>query len=153
MTQVEQFPLLLDCAICSHGTKCSNSLSFDATGSALTTFNKASDNLQPKVIALRSMQYTSGEMLYNPAAYADFKSKVKIRDEVGSNQKFCQLLYLCQLLYISAQSVLMRLIPNKSIRNWKAHWPACKVTDNLYQVVFEMRLCCIMVCVLAHRHM
>lgn len=53
------------------------------TGSALTTFNKGSDNLQPKVIALRSMQYTSGEMLYNPAAYADFKSKVKIRDEAA----------------------------------------------------------------------
>ena len=60
----------------------------------MTTFNKASDNLQPKVIALRSMQYTSGEMLYNPAAYGDFTSKVKIRDEVGSNHTFCQLLYL-----------------------------------------------------------
>lgn len=71
-----------------------NNSRFDATGSALTTFNKGSDNLQPKVIALRSMQYTSGEMLYNPAAYADFKSKVKIRDEVRSNLKFCQLLCL-----------------------------------------------------------
>ena len=140
MTQVEQmFPLLLVCAICSHETKCINSSSFDATGSALTTFNKASDNLQPKVIALRSMQYTSGEMLYNPAAYADFKSKVKIRDEVGSNQKFCHLLCLCQLLYISAstQSMLMRLASNKSIRNLKDHWPVCKVTDNVHQIVFR----------------
>ncbi len=88
------FPLLLNCAICSQETKCINSSSLGATGSALTTFNKGSDNLQPKVIALRSMQYTSGEMLYNPAAYADFKSKVKIRDEVRSNRKFCRLLYL-----------------------------------------------------------
>ena len=53
-----------------------------AAGSALTTFNKGSDNLQPKVIALRSMQYTSGEMLYNPGAYAEFRAKVKINDQV-----------------------------------------------------------------------
>ena len=52
-------------------------------GSALTTFNKGSDNLQPKVIALRSLQYTSGEMLYNPDAYAEFKAKIKINDEVN----------------------------------------------------------------------
>ena len=54
-------------------------------GSALTTFNKGSDNLQPKVIALRSMQYTSGEMLFNPNAYAEFKDKVNINDEVSSS--------------------------------------------------------------------
>ncbi len=90
----QKFPLLLDCASCSHQHRCINSSSFNAVGSALTTFNKGSDNLQPKVIALRSMQYTSGEMLYNPAAYADFKGKVKIRDEVRSNLTFCQLLYL-----------------------------------------------------------
>ena len=54
-----------------------------AAGGALTTFNKGSDNLQPKVIALRSMQYTSGEMLYNPSAYEAFKSKVKLNDQVS----------------------------------------------------------------------
>lgn len=53
------------------------------TGSALTTFNKGSDNLQPKVIALRSMQYTSGEMLYNPSAYEAFKSKVNLNDQAA----------------------------------------------------------------------
>ena len=51
-------------------------------GSALTTFNKGSESLQPKVIALRSLQYTSGEMLYNPSAYAEFKAKVKLNEEV-----------------------------------------------------------------------
>ena len=51
-------------------------------GSALTTFNKGSESLQPKVIALRSLQYTSGEMLYNPDAYAEFKAKIKINEEV-----------------------------------------------------------------------
>ena len=51
-------------------------------GGALTTFNKGPENLAPKVIALRSLQYTSGEMLYNPEAYAEFKAKIKINDEV-----------------------------------------------------------------------
>ena len=53
------------------------------TGTALTTFNKSSDLLQPKVIALRSMQHTSGDMLLNPPAYADFRAKVKINDKVS----------------------------------------------------------------------
>lgn len=53
------------------------------TGASLTTFNKSSDLLQPKVIALRSMQHTSGDMLLNPPAYADFKAKVKINDKVN----------------------------------------------------------------------
>ena len=52
-------------------------------GTALTTFNKSSDLLQPKVIALRSMQHTSGDMLLNPPAYADFRAKVKINDKVS----------------------------------------------------------------------
>lgn len=54
----------------------------DVAGSALTTFNKGAESLAPKVIALRSLQYTSGEMLYNPEAYAEFKAKVKINVEV-----------------------------------------------------------------------
>lgn len=53
-----------------------------SAGSALTTFNKGAESLQPKVIALRSLQYTSGEMLYNPEAYAEFKAKININDEV-----------------------------------------------------------------------
>ena len=55
-----------------------------AAGTALTTFNKDHENLQPKVIALRSMQHTSGDMLLNPPAYADFKAKVKINDKVSA---------------------------------------------------------------------
>lgn len=50
----------------------------------MTTFNKDHENLQPKVIALRSMQHTSGDILLNPPAYADFKAKVKINDKVGA---------------------------------------------------------------------
>lgn len=56
-------------------------------GSALTTFNKGAESLAPKVIALRSLQYTSGEMLYNPEAYAEFKAKVKINVEVFAKSR------------------------------------------------------------------
>ena len=52
--------------------------------SALTAFNKGSDNLQPKLIALRSVQYMSEEMLHNLAAYVDFKSTVKVGDYIMS---------------------------------------------------------------------
>ena len=71
---------------CSNRLDCQVTLNLRSSlifaGSALTTFNKGSESLQPKVIALRSLQYTSGEMLYNPDAYAEFKAKVKINEEV-----------------------------------------------------------------------
>ncbi len=119
----QMFPLLLDWAFCSHQRKHTNSSRFDATGSALTTFNKGFDNLQPKVIALRSMQYTSGEMLYNPAAYADFKSKVKIRDEVRSSAVNCCLLcsaHCCTWLLdtIYAHEIHIKAVNHKVGSSW-----------------------------------
>ncbi|KAL0034970.1 hypothetical protein WJX79_003403 [Trebouxia sp. C0005] len=39
---------------------------------------------KPKLIALRSVQYMSEEMLHNLAAYVDFKSTVKVGDYIMS---------------------------------------------------------------------
>ena len=76
-------PQCISCLNAAIQAECLKTVMCIAAGSALTTFNKGSDNLQPKVIALRSMQYTSGEMLYNPNAYEAFKSKVKLNDKVS----------------------------------------------------------------------
>lgn len=76
-------------------------------GSALTTFNKGSDNLQPKVIALRSMQYTSGEMLFNPNAYAEFKDKVNINDEVSSSTLSVQNLCVATRIFAHSDHLIL----------------------------------------------